>query len=329
MLFRSLCHWKRVLMHRMLGEVFQAVVPVFTIVGVGALARYLRWFSEKADEGLMHLVVNLFYPALLLSFILGNPLLKSASFVFLPMLCGFVSILVGFGVAILLMRFFRGLPAVDRRTFTFSTGIYNFGYIPIPLVLALFGTEAAGVLLVFNAGVDMAIWSVGIVLLSGSLGREWKRKLLNAPFLTMVFALIFNGAGFDAMVPEVAMITIDYLAACAIPLALLLIGGVVFDLVRQSNLFRNLAIPVTACFHRLLLVPAIFVVAAILLPLPSPLPEIIVIQAGMPCGLFSIVIAQHYGGNSRISLLVITWTSLVGIITLPLWIVFGLSWVGG
>jgi len=311
----------------MLGEVFQAVVPVFAIVGVGALARYLRWFSEKADEGLMHLVVNLFYPALLLSFILGNPLLKSASFVILPMFCGFMSILVGFGVAILLSRFFRGLPSIDRRTFAFSTGIYNFGYIPIPLVLALFGTEAAGVLLVFNAGIDMAIWSVGIILLSGSLGREWKKKLLNAPFVTMVVALVFNGAGLDALVPKVALTTIDYLAACAIPLALLLIGGVVFDLVRRSNLFRNVMVPTLACFHRLLLVPAIFVAAALLLPLPSPLPEIIVIQAAMPCGLFSLVIAQHYGGNSRISLLVIAWTSILGIVTLPLWIVFGLSWI--
>jgi predicted permease len=313
----------------MLEDVFQAVVPVFAVVAVGALARYLRWFSEKTDEGLMRLVVNLFYPALLLSFILGNPLLKSASFVFLPMLCGFVSMLVSFGVAILLIRFFRRLPPVDRRTFVFSTGIYNFGYVPIPLVLALFGTEATGVLLVFNAGVDMAIWSVGIILLSGSLGREWKRKLLNAPFVTMVVALIFNGAGLDAKVPGPALATLDYIAACAIPLALLLIGGVVFDLVRQSSLLRDLSVSALACFHRLLLVPAIFVAAALLLPLPSPLPEIIVIQAAMPCGLFSMVLAQYYGGNTRIAFLVIVWTSLVGIVTLPTWIVLGLSWVGG
>lgn len=311
----------------MLSDVIQALLPTVLVVALGALARHLRWFSEKADEGIMHLVVNLFYPAMLFSFILGNPLLKSFSLVLIPVVLGFLSILIGFAVAILMTRGMARYTRVDRRTFAFSTGIYNFGYLPIPITLALFGSETVGVLLVFNAGVDMAIWSVGIMLISGSLGREWKQKLFNAPFLALITALLLNGFHLDKLLPRFVFDTVGLIGACAIPLGLLLSGGVIYDLLRRSSLFRDPAVPFFGCLHRLILIPSLFILAAVLVPLQHPLPEILVVQAAMPAGLFTIVLAQHYGGNPKIALQVIAWTAALSAITLPTWLLIGLRWV--
>ncbi len=311
----------------MLCDVLQALLPTVLVVALGALARHLRWFSEEADEGIMHLVVNLFYPAMLFSFILGNPFLKSFSLVLVPVLLGFLSILVGFAVAILMTRGMTRYTLVDRRTFAFSTGIYNFGYLPIPITLALFGSETVGVLLVFNAGVDLAIWSVGIMLISGSLGREWKQKLFNAPFIALITALLLNAFHIDEHLPRFVFDTVGIVGACAIPLGLLLSGGIIYDLLKRSSLFRDPAVPFYGCLHRLLMVPALFVVAAVLIPLQHPLPQILVVQAAMPAGLFTIVLARHYGGNPKISLQIIAWTAALSAITLPAWLLIGLRWV--
>jgi predicted Na+-dependent transporter len=44
--------------------------------------------------------------------------------------------------------------------------------------------------------------------------------------------------------------------------------------------------------------------------------------------VFPIVIAKHYGGDTATALRVVISTSVVGLITIPLWIRFGMNWVG-
>ena len=51
------------------------------------------------------------------------------------------------------------------RTFAFAVGIYNYGYIPIPLVDQLFGADALAVLFVHNIGCELAIWTVGMMVM--------------------------------------------------------------------------------------------------------------------------------------------------------------------
>ena len=69
----------------------------------------------------------------------------------------------------------------ERNTFVFTTGIFNYGYFAFPVANALFGPETFGILLVFVAGVELGIWSIGILFLTaGSEKLEWKR-MVNPP----------------------------------------------------------------------------------------------------------------------------------------------------
>ena len=74
--------------------------------------------------------------------------------------------------------------------------------------------------------------------------------------------------------------------------------------------------------------PAGFVLLAWALPLSRELKETIVVQAAMPAGVFTLVLARHHGGDVPVALQVIFSTSAAAIITLPLWIHFGMQWVG-
>jgi predicted permease len=48
----------------------------------------------------------------------------------------------------------------------------------------------------------------------------------------------------------------------------------------------------------------------------------------MPAGTFSIILARHYGGEPTTALRVVIGTSVVSLLTMPLWIRFGLKFVG-
>ena len=87
--------------------VFSAVLPIFFVIGAGALARRLGWLDTEADRSLMTMVVNLLYPALIFSIILGNDALRQSSNIALPPLIGFTSVVAGFGLAMLAARQFK------------------------------------------------------------------------------------------------------------------------------------------------------------------------------------------------------------------------------
>jgi len=42
-----------------------ATTSVFAVMGVGALARQIRWLSEEADRSLLKLGINLLLPSLI------------------------------------------------------------------------------------------------------------------------------------------------------------------------------------------------------------------------------------------------------------------------
>jgi hypothetical protein len=59
------------------------------------------------------------------------------------------------------------------------------------------------------------------------------------------------------------------------------------------------------------------------------LKEVLVVQAAMPVAVFPLLLARHHGGDVAVALQIIFASSAAAIITLPLWIHFGMLCIGG
>ena len=118
--------------------VLNAVLPIFCIAGAGVALRQLNWLTADADASLLRVTINVLMPCLVFDSILGNPALSHPGNVWLPPLVGFGTVALGVPFALLL----RGATGLRderaRRTFTFVVSVYNYGYVPMPLVLAAF-----------------------------------------------------------------------------------------------------------------------------------------------------------------------------------------------
>jgi malate permease and related proteins len=64
-----------------------------------------------------------------------------------------------------------------------------------------------------------------------------------------------------------------------------------------------------------------------LAPFDLTLKSVLVIQAAMPAAIFLIVVAKAHHGYMPTALRVVLGTSAIGLITIPLWIGFGLQWI--
>lgn len=307
--------------------VLGAVLPVFCVAGMGVIMRRLEWLTEEADQSLLRITINVFAPCLILDSILGNAALRVASNVIVPPLVGFGTVAMGMGLAWLL-RGFTGLKtAQEQRTFTMSAGLYNYGYVPIPLALMLFGQETVGVLFVHNVGVETALWTLGLILLTGaSPGREW-RKIINVPLAAIAVGLILNFLGVGPHLPPFLLTTARMLGQCAIPLGIVLIGATIADQAHHVHSRASWPVIAVACGARLLLLPLLFLAIARYLPCSLELKRVMVLQAAMPAAVFPIVMTRHYGGDAPTALRVVLGTSIASLVTTPLWIRIGVQWV--
>jgi len=306
--------------------VFSAVLPIFFVIGAGALARRLGWLDTEADRSLMTVVVNLLYPALIFSFILGNDALRQPSNLILPPLVGLTTVIGGFALAMLVARKFKIGNQKECRTFAFTTGIYNYGYFPVPIIALLFDRETTGVLLVHNLGVEVAMWvlGVGFILSRNDPKSIWKR-VFSGPVIAILIAVPMNYFKIDQHLPNSALETVNLLGQCAIPLGLLLIGATFVDLAKEMKISSRLKIPITASVLRLGILPAAFLFIAFILPLSTELKCVVAVQAAMPCGVFPIVLARHFDGSAEVALKVVLGTTMISFLTIPLWIAIGIK----
>lgn len=308
--------------------VLGAVVPIFGIAAVGLLIRKVNWLTEEADQSLLKVNINLLLPCLILDSAIGNPALAQLSNLLLAPAVGFGTVALGMALA-LAVRPLHGLTERRSvRTFGVSVGIYNYGYVPLPLAMLLFDKQTAGVLFLLMVGVETALWTLGVVLLSGErVGLDW-RKIINAPLLAIALALVLNALGLNAQVPKVVLKGVELLGACAIPMALILIGAIMADHLHEFHSASGWRVIGTAVLLRIAVLPLLFLLLAKYLPASVELKRVIVLEAAMPAAVFPIVMARHYQGDPATAMRVVIGTSVVGLLTIPLWIRFGMKFVG-
>ena len=312
-----------------LSDVLSAVLPVFCLALVGIGLRRFRWLTEEADATLLRLVVNVLTPCLIFDKVLGNRALQRAENLFIPPLIGFGGIVLGIGTCWLFRRRVGLKTDPEQRTFALVSGLQNFAYVPFPLVLMLFANhpDTPGVLFLHNLGVDIAMWTLGLITLGHATGPgEW-RKLINAPLVAIVLSLLLNSCDGAHWVPRPLSITASMLGACAFPLGILLTGAMMADQVRQLHPARATGTLLWSAVFRLGVLPALMLGIARVLPCSMEIKRVIVVQAAMPAGIFPIVLSRLYGGDPATAVRIVAGTTILSLITIPLWIQWGIAWL--
>lgn len=304
------------------------VLPVFAVIAIGVVVRRVHWVEGEAETSLIRLVVNLLYPCLIFESVAGNAALRSPGNLLLPPLVGFVMTFIGIRAGLIVAQAIGLHVGTGLRTFALAVGVTNYGYLPLPIMAAMWGEESRGVLLVHNVGVEAAIWTVGLLVLSGESLREGWRKLVSPVMITLVLAVICNLSGVTPLLPKMVTDTIHALAVCGIPLGLIMTGVNLANYLNEPRDLFDAKVTVAAMALRLGLLPIVMLVVAKYLPCPVELKRVLLVQAAMPVAVVSIIIARMYGGHPRTAVQIVLGTTALGVLVIPLWLQAGLAWLG-
>ncbi len=335
------------------------VLAVFGVMAAGAVCRQVGWLKQSADESLMKLTVNVLLPCLFFHRVVGDPRLQNAGAVGWPPLVGFFTTVAGFALAGLLAttcwKMLRLTTPQHRRAFTLCSGMYNYGYIPLPVAETFF-PAAVATMVVHNVGVEIALWTAGVLIASGSLGGasgslggasgslggasgslggangspggRWWKQILSPPVVAIAAAVMINASGQSSHVPQLALDAADMLGRCGIPLGLVLSGAVIFDMLRTTDWRTGWPALAGAMALRTAILPVCFLLAAKYGPFSLELKQVMVIQASMPAASFTVVVARMYSNDADTAVRIVAGTTLLGVATIPLWMAIGRAWVG-
>ncbi len=309
-------------------QLLALVVPVFALIAIGVVVRRVHWIEGEAETSLIRLVVNLCYPALIFESVAGNEALRSPGNLIVPPLVGFGITFLGIRAGLLVAKAIGLHVGTGLRTFALAVGITNYGYLPLPIMEGIWGPESRGVLLVHNVGVEAALWTAGLLVLSGESLRTGWRKLLSPIVITLVTAVACNLAGVTPHLPKIVTDAIHALGVCGIPLGLIMTGVSLANFLDKPRELFDAKIAGAAAALRLGVLPVALILLAKYLPCSIELKRVILVQAAMPTAMITVIVARLYGGHPRTAVQIVFGTTAVGLFTIPLWLRAGLAWVG-
>ena len=314
-----------------------AVLAVFSLLAVGAVLRRLEWLTAEADKSLLALTVRVLVPCLILDLTTHSQALKQPANLIWPPLAGVSFMVLGILLARLVAGMLRSKVAglespAARRTLAFTTGVYNYYYLPLPLATLVFPAaqqaNILGVLSVLMVGTELGMWTIGVTALTGGQGGIAWRRLVNPPAVAVVAGVLLNLSGAAPYIPGFIAKGLSMLGQCAIPLALLLIGATIADNFQSAQWHKSASVVIVSCVLRLGLLPIVALAGAYWLPVSHELKQVLVLEGAMPAAMFPIVITRYYQQDVPTALRAVIGTSIVSLVTIPLWVWLGLRFIG-
>jgi predicted permease len=262
-------------------------------------------------EAAERLVYYLLFPVLLFNSVLRTPLRPGETAALA--LAGVATVLGGVLLAYALGR----LPGVDRRDHASGAQVaFRFNsFIALALAERLQGAQGvAWVALLIALCVPIcnvaAVWP-----LARHGGQGYLRELARNPLIVATVAgLLANIAGLR--LPEPAALTLHRIGLAALPLGLMAVGaGLRFGALKDAP---RLAASFLTIRHALL--PLWALAQAALLALPPDQRLILLMFAALPTASSAYVLAVRMGGNGPFVAGLVTLSTLVGMVSLPLWL---------
>jgi predicted permease len=285
------------------------LLPDFLLIALGFLICRYTLLDRSVWEGAEKLVYYLLFPVLLFNSIVHNPL-QPASMLSLSG-CGLVVTGTGIALAYALARW----PGVDARLHASGAQIaFRFNsYVALALSERLAGTQGVALVAVLIA-LFVPLCNIAAVWpLARHGGHNTLRELLRNPLIVgTVSGLVGSALGLHW--PPAVDITLQRISSAALPIGLMAVGaGLRFGALRDAP---GLASALLAIRH--LVLPLVALVAVKVAGLPPTQALVVVAFAALPTASSCYVLAARLGGNGGFVAGLVTVSTLLGMLSVPL-----------
>jgi malonate transporter len=293
------------------------VAPVFLIVLLGYTLKRLNIINDNFVTVSSRVVFSITLPALIFTEIVNINLKEVFNadlilFVYAGTIASFILIWI---FAIPIIKNGR-----DKASFIQGSFRGNFAIVGLAIIVNIYGVEMLGkasLVLAFTIPLYNVLAVIALIVpLKGKGTQNYKATLLeiirNPLIIAVIISLPFSY--FNIEIPFVISGTITYLAALALPLALLGIGG----FLSFKGFSEGYLITISSTMIKMIVIPLAATYAAYLLGFQGDDLGIIFILFACPTAIASFIMAEAMGANSRLAGNILLLTTLVSVVTMTL-----------
>lgn len=311
-------------------ELFVRICAIFLMISVGCLARKRGCLDDASTRRLAFFSTNFVYPAAIYSSLVGNFTLSGIIRQWtLP--AGTLLIMgTGFAVGWVLLLIIRLKNPAEARMFHFQSTVNNYVFMPLPLIMAAYGDSGVGLLSISTAGSEIAVWTLGVIAISGGVKLNQLRNMLNMPMAAIAASIVTLAmkewipwsVPADSLWRELGKSLLGAagtFGAATVGLSMTVAGSRMMELHRGSLLkgLQLCLVPV-----RLILVPACCLCLIRLLPFPEDARRILYIISVMPSSIASVALSDIFHADTETASASVLLTHAFSLVTIPIWLGF-------
>lgn len=292
-------------------SVILEVAVILLLILVGYFTVKKGMFTKESLGSITSFLLYIVTPCLIVSSFLSAESGKLDGWtLLLAVVLPALSIVISIAVSYL---FFRREPLGRRRVLRFSTVFCNVGFMGIPLVEGIVGSEGVLYGSFFIAVFNIFCWTYGYVMMGGGKVRL-KALLLNPGVIGIVIGLPLYL--LDVPVPALIERPIELISALNTPLAMIVVGGYIAQ-VKLRAFVSDLAVYKMAVL-RLVVAPLLYLVLVWLLRPDETLLMSTVIQAATPVAANCVLFAVQYDSDAELASKSVAVSTALSVVTIPL-----------
>ena len=297
-----------------LKNMINVQLMMFLLVIVGFIVRKTQLVGSEGRKNIINLCLYVTLPFNIVNAFLGkfswDMLMTSGLVLLLSIGYNLISILIAFLI-------YRKRDK-EQKTLCYGTIVSNGSFLGNPVIEGVYGSTGLFYAALFMLPVRVVVWTVGLsVFLKGEKVNLWKKVLLHPCVIAMYVGAIFLVTG--VRLPGFVEQTISGISGSNSPLSMMLVGMMLAEMSPKGLLRKNLWFYTVV---RLLVIPAVILLASMKLPIDPMLRGITVIMAGMPTPITTALLASKYGGDEECATGMIFMSTILSMVTLPILCLF-------
>ncbi|MFH0879193.1 MAG: AEC family transporter [Lentisphaerota bacterium] len=306
---------------------------ILLLLGAGVLARKAGMLTRIGTSELAKVLMGIIYPALILYSITRKSLADLIANWPLPLLTMLLAV-VGLWIGLATIKWMKKMPDQTARGFLFHCMMNNYLFLPLPIVLLLFGADGVSLLIFSSVGFELLIWTVGVFILApGSSLKERIRMSMGAPpimlFIALMTVVVRDTLGIRMdQAPTLAQhvvhlveFSLNSLGNGTVPLSFIVAGSRMADL--HPHFIRDKRIWMVSTI-RLIVIPAVMLLILAFLPITPLARGVLTVVAVMPSAVASIAFSERFGGDGEFIAGALLLTHIGALITVPLFLALAL-----
>lgn len=312
------------------------VLFILVLMAIGWIARKRGLVSAVGTSEMVRVMIAIIYPCLIFSSVTKLNIHELAANWIMPVMAMAIAG-TGLVLGLISLRFMKKVDQNRASAFLFQNTINNYLFLPLPLVMLLWGDEGVALLVFASMGFELTVWTLGVFLFNRSNRlSEGLKMMLGPPLIALMFSIVWVCLRdlSSLHLPEAGLIAelshrilnlfyfgTEAIGKATVGLAMIISGSRISTLDLKTAFDKQVWL---LSFIRLIVTPVLFILILQQINMDKTAYGILAVISVMPAAITSLVFSERFGGDSDFIATTLLITHIGAIVTVPLLLAWAL-----